>query len=411
MANNFIPLRFEYSGGSAPTGWAEYQTGETAAMPGNLNFTGNGRRITGDMSAGGGSFANRLIVQSSVASQTQLSVMPGGGSVAGVQLWASATDLENSPRFDMTIDGSVCNIGANRVGTGAYLPLTVSTGGVERIRANNASGQGQVHIHTGGANPMGSRTPGAMVTTDCSLDIYNPNAQGRCLGMAIGSLNGGVGNIASFYYNPGSLTFVGSISTNGTTTSYNTTSDRRLKDQIEDADADEAWSRLDGYCIRSFVFKSMPDVRIEYAGIADELQLVNPDMVTGEKNAVLAYGTVYTFRPVGTLHAQDGEVIAVEVEEPEEYSGYWHPTGAREFVEREDVLPPTDELPGKRWEKTREEILPQAVDWSKAVPELILNLQTAKAKIIALEVRAAEQDARITDLETRLQQLLNRLSA
>ncbi|MDH1012309.1 hypothetical protein N5C80_26555, partial [Pseudomonas nicosulfuronedens] len=67
-----------------------------------------------------------------------------------------------------------------------------------------------------------------------------------------------------------------------------------------------------------------------------------------------------------------------------------HPTGAREFVEREDVLPPTDELPGKRWEKTREEILPQAVDWSKAVPELILNLQTAKAMILELQRELSE---------------------
>lgn len=390
MANNFIPVRLEYSGGSSPTGWAEYQTGETMALPGSLSLTGSGRRIVADFSSA--PHSNRTIFQSSaVNGGTVVGAMPNGtANSAYFQCYGGNSGPDNSSFMRMGSGAGEGILEAGGIGSGTQAVMRFITDSVERIRILPTAQQGQVHFHTAGANPMGQRTPGAMFTNDCSLDIYNPSAQGRCLGMAIGSLNGGVGNMASFYYNPGSLTFVGSISTNGTTTSYNTTSDRRLKDQIEDADADEAWSRLDSYRIRSFVFKSMPDVRIEYAGIADELQLANPDMVTGEKNAVLAYGTVYAFRPVGTLYAQDGEVIAVEVEEPEEHSGYWHPTGAREFVEREDVLPPTDELPGKRWEKTREEILPQAVDWSKAVPELILNLQTAKAMILELQRELSE---------------------
>ena len=103
---------------------------------GPLALVGNGRRITGEYSAGLGSLANRTIFQSAtVNGQTLLTTMPNGTSQnAGFQAFANAADLENSARATFAVVGGVSVfVGSERTGSAPYLPLALSTGGLDRL--------------------------------------------------------------------------------------------------------------------------------------------------------------------------------------------------------------------------------------------------------------------------------------
>lgn len=377
MANNFIFVRLEYSGGSSPTGWAEYQTGETAVLPGNLNFSGTGRRITGDMSSS--TLADRLTFQTTTANgATTISALPTGtGGAAGVNLF-NTPDPDNATITQLNISATQANLTVQQRGTGANLPLVVNVGGAERMRVDSTGG---FYVGTTSTDPVATQSVGIYRGPAGSLGIYASAA----IPLRIGAP--GSATMVSFTVN--GATAVGSITTNGTTTAYNTSSDYRLKDNVQDADATLAWNRLDAYRIRSFVFKTQPTERVEFAGIAHELAEVNSDMVTGIKDGVEELGTLYAWRPLGDMYSSDGELLSAGIEEPADHTGRWVFTGAVETAVAEEQPVPIDPLPGTRWEKTGERMVVQGVDWSKVVPELILNMQTMKSKITQLEQELA----------------------
>ena len=75
---------------------------------------------------------------------------------------------------------------------------------------------------------------------------------------------------------------VGSIFTNGSTTSYNESSDQRLKENI--ADADDAGSKVDAIQVRKFDWIADGSHQ-DYGMIAQELQTVAPEAVTGDADS------------------------------------------------------------------------------------------------------------------------------
>lgn len=82
---------------------------------------------------------------------------------------------------------------------------------------------------------------------------------------------------------------VGSISENGSTTSFNTTSDYRLKTEL--GSVSDALARLSQLRPISFTFNNAPG--IEYDGfLAHEVDAVVPAAVTGEKDAVNTDGSI-----------------------------------------------------------------------------------------------------------------------
>jgi plasmid maintenance system killer protein len=95
-------------------------------------------------------------------------------------------------------------------------------------------------------------------------------------------------NLMQFF---SSTSSVGSITTNGTTTAYNTTSDQRLKTNI--IDASEATSDLLAVKVRSFDWKS-DDSHQRYGMIAQELLEVAPDAVHVPENPDLMMGVDYS---------------------------------------------------------------------------------------------------------------------
>jgi hypothetical protein len=95
---------------------------------------------------------------------------------------------------------------------------------------------------------------------------------GYCYGARAES-NGGVYYL--MYFQAGT-TDVGSISSNGTTTSYNTTSDQRLKENIQDAAS--ASTLIDAIQVREYDWKSDGSHQ-RYGFIAQELVTVAPEAV------------------------------------------------------------------------------------------------------------------------------------
>lgn len=86
--------------------------------------------------------------------------------------------------------------------------------------------------------------------------------------------------LVSFYSNSSS---VGSIATNGSSTSYNTTSDYRLKENT--VDLTNALERIETLPVHRFNYKSDPSRTVD-GFLAHEVQRVVPEAVTGEMDAV-----------------------------------------------------------------------------------------------------------------------------
>jgi hypothetical protein len=99
------------------------------------------------------------------------------------------------------------------------------------------------------------------------------------------------GDAIRFYRNNGaSVTAVGSISLTTTNTTYNTTSDRRLKENL--IPIDDALSIINQVQTYSYNFKN-DDTKQTFRGvIADEIQQLMPEVVTGSPDSIDEYGNI-----------------------------------------------------------------------------------------------------------------------
>jgi hypothetical protein len=99
--------------------------------------------------------------------------------------------------------------------------------------------------------------------------------------------SGSVGSLIGLYYGPTS-TWVGNISTNGTCTTYGTTSDHRLKEDVEP---------LSGGIntilqLNAVAYRWISNGQFGEGFLAHELQQVIPEAVHGDKDAVDAHGNI-----------------------------------------------------------------------------------------------------------------------
>ena len=91
------------------------------------------------------------------------------------------------------------------------------------------------------------------------------------------------------FFNPNGL--VGTIQTSGSSTLYNTSSDQRLKENI--ADADDAGSKIDAIKVRQYDWKADGSHQ-DYGMVAQELQLVAPEAVSGDAESEEMMGVDYS---------------------------------------------------------------------------------------------------------------------
>ena len=122
------------------------------------------------------------------------------------------------------------------------------------------------------------------VTSVSKLQLTSSNAY---YGFVDRAQVSGNGSPAGFFNSAGSL--VGSISTNNTSTTYITSSDYRLKEDLQDFAGLDMVSKIPVYD-----FKWKTDESRSYGVMAHELQDVLPDAVSGEKDAEEMQGVDYS---------------------------------------------------------------------------------------------------------------------
>ena len=276
--------------------------------------------------------------------------------------------------------GQEVTTGSNNTILGSYngnqnnLDIRTSS---NNIVLSDGGGAARMHINSNGVLQLGKQ--GVSVDSDLS-------SHGNILTTSLG---GGFGAIA-FTTNIGNYTStytvmrfrngngnVGNITMAGSSTSYNTSSDYRLKENV--TDVTDGITRVKQLSPKRFNFISDADTTVD-GFLAHETATVVPEAVTGAKDAMrdeeyqvsAATGDIYT---PATEEAE--EVIhSSNVEQPEtlEEGQFWRETTA--------AVMDTRSVPDY-----------QGIDQSKLVPLLTAALQEAIAKIEDLETRVAALEA------------------
>jgi hypothetical protein len=158
--------------------------------------------------------------------------------------------------------------------------LRFGTAGSERMRIDSSG-----NLLVGCTSPLsfGSGTTEGVVIERNALVASRANVPALFL-----QRSGSDGQIANFYRDTSS---VGNISVTGTATTYNTSSDQRLKENI--ADADDAGSKVDAIQVRKFDWKADGSHQ-DYGMIAQELLEVAPEAVSGDADSEDMMGVDYS---------------------------------------------------------------------------------------------------------------------
>ena len=187
--------------------------------------------------------------------------------------------------------------GTTTVGDGVSLQLTNTSGAKEtgwRLSAVTTSGNNGDLVFNGYAG--GSDYPERMrLTAAGNLLVGTTTSLGRITVTATGSTpidcartETSLANQIIFRNGNGA---VGTIQTSGSSTAYNTSSDQRLKDNI--VDAPSASDDIDAIQVRSFDWKADGEHQ-KYGMIAQELQTVAPEAVSGDADSEDMMGVDYS---------------------------------------------------------------------------------------------------------------------
>ncbi len=191
-----------------------------------------------------------------------------GGTGAGISFSSSHWSVSPTEKVMGAIYGANTDGGS---GANGYLSLRTRSSDVVTEKMRITSG-GDVLINLTG--PITTRYSTSIGTT--LSDTYSWFASNDSL--YVQRPDGTNGNAISFFR---ASVSTGSISLSGSATAYNTSSDYRLKEDLQDFKGLEMVSKIPVYD-----FKWKTDESRSYGVMAHELQEVLPDAVTGDKDAI-----------------------------------------------------------------------------------------------------------------------------
>lgn len=256
---------------------------------------------TGSTSASG---ARTNLGLGTIATQNSSAVTITGGSISGI------TDLAIA---DGGTGASTASQARTNLGLGTMATATetdyVSVANTQTITGAKTTTGGFVSGDTGVSNSNSNwKSYFQNKTTHPAIVAYSSDS----VGVSVSCIKNATGDIIPFFYGTTtSSTSVGSISISSTTTSYNTSSDYRLKTNVQPMT--DAVTKIKALKPVTYTWKK--DGSVGQGFIAHELQAVFPDAVTGVKDAVDAdgkpkYQGVDTSFLVGALTAALQEALA-----------------------------------------------------------------------------------------------------
>ena len=275
----YAPVRYE---GSTQT-WYVGTAGTTRAM--DIDSAGNvGIGVTP-------SGANLPTIQSTYGLFTGSSQI----NVAGNAYYNGGWKYVNTAAASLYFQGSgahnwqIAPSGTAGAAVGFTQAMTLDASGVLLVNRTGSSGFGKLNVDGGadftGGNVYLARDTGTVKigTTDTGgkITVYSTTSTPAiyCRGTTDARASATTQTSGTSYYDYFTYngTAVGSITSTGTTTAFNTTSDARLKENI--ADADDASALVDSIKIRKFDWKASGEHQ-RHGVIAQELMEVAPEAVT-----------------------------------------------------------------------------------------------------------------------------------
>lgn len=222
-----------------------------------------------------------------------LSVSGGGAALP------EAIDVDGSaPADSLAIDASgYVGIGTTSPGQKFHISDTAQTGTV-RLRLENSEGASDIAVDANalqfrvntsggsGSEAMRIDSNGALLIGSTSQSRENTQIQinNRSAGVTAGVTNSDYNtDYNAFVFYRASASSSGSIRVGGSSVSYNTSSDYRLKENVVDMTG--AIDRVKALPVRRFNFIADSDTTVD-GFIAHEAQAVVPESVTGAKDAV-----------------------------------------------------------------------------------------------------------------------------
>jgi len=219
--------------------------------------------------------SGNLDVVGRVKTQSDLNVYGGNSGSAANRV---ALCMEGAGASRILVNGS--GVGTN----GSFkVDLTDSTGTVGHTLTYDASG----NLLVGTTSSHGKLAIGDFSATGADYGVAF--VDGSDIYFIRSSTSISTNNAHYQFYNTNGN--VGSITTNGSATAFNTSSDQRLKDNI--VDAPSASDDIDAIQVRSFDWKADGSHQ-KYGMVAQELQSVAPEAVSGDADSEEMMGVDYS---------------------------------------------------------------------------------------------------------------------
>jgi hypothetical protein len=190
-------------------------------------------------------------------------------------------------------------------------------------------------------------------------------------GPAFNIAHASTGTVGVFRTSGISGSIVGSISVSGSATAYNTSSDYRLKQGVQDMTG--AIDRVKQLAPKRFNFIADADTTVD-GFLAHEAQVVVPEAISGTKDE--------TREVNNAVLSSDGRLLGEDITQAQ-----W--TAGKQATEKDGETIPAIYPSDSTWSANHNEPVMQGIDQSKLVPLLTGALQEAIAKIETLETKVA----------------------